>query len=66
MHKAWVKFQKLVSNVYHNLLMLSLDISDITTITVKGIHYRCIISGISKSDAIDFLKISVFDDGGFT
>ena len=65
MHKAWVKFQKPVSNVYHNLLMLSLDVSDITTITVKGIDYRCIISGISKSDAIDFLKISVLDDGGF-
>ena len=37
--------------------MLSVDISDITIITVKNLCYCCIIHGISKSEAIKLLKI---------
>ena len=44
------KFQKSFCNHCHYLLMLSLNISDITIITVKGIDYNCIISDNSKSD----------------
>ena len=33
--------------------MLSVDISDIAIITVKDVHYRCIIHDISKSEAIN-------------
>ena len=49
------KFQKSVCNSCHNLLMLCLNISDITIITVKSIDYHCIINGMSKSDAINLL-----------
>ena len=41
--------------------MLSLDISDITIITVKGINNRCIISDVKKSTAIHLLENSVLD-----
>ena len=37
--------------------MLSVDISDIAIITLKNVDYRCIIYNISKSEAINLLKI---------
>ena len=63
--KHGFKFQKSVCNGCHALLILSLDISDITIITVKGIDYCCIVSDISKSNAIHLFKNSVLDDLGF-
>ena len=45
--------------------MLSLDISDITLITVKGINYRFIISDINKSSAIHSLENYVLGIRGF-
>ena len=50
------KFQKSFCNHCHYLLMLSLNISDTTIITVKGIDYNCIISDNSKSDTILLLE----------
>ena len=50
------KFQKSFCNHCHYLLMVSLNISDNTIITVKGIDYNCIISDIRKSDAILLLE----------
>ena len=38
------KYEKSVCKDCHDLLILSLNISDITIITVKGIDYHCIIS----------------------
>ena len=58
------KFQKLVCNDCHDLLMLRLNISDIAIITVKGIYYRCIIHGISKSDAIHLLENPMLNNRG--
>ena len=37
------KFHKPVCNSCHDLMILCLDISDITIITIKGIDYSCII-----------------------
>ena len=45
--------------------MLIVNISDIAIITVKGVHYRCIIHDIIKSKAINLLKNSVHDDRGY-
>ena len=45
--------------------MLCLNISDIT-ITIKGIHYPCIIHDISKSDPLQLLKNSALDDHRYT
>ena len=37
---------------------------NITIVTVKGIDYRCVIHEISKSEAIQLLENSIFDDCG--
>ena len=42
--------------------MLSLNLSDIAFITVKGIYYWYIIHDISKYDAIHLLENSLLDD----
>ena len=44
--------------------MLSRNTSDIIIITVKGADYRCIIYGVSKSEAIHLLKNFGFVDRG--
>ena len=36
--------------------MISSEINNIAIITVNGIDYCCVIYGVSKSDAINFLK----------
>ena len=47
-----IKFQNSICNGCHDLAMLSLNVSDITLIAVKGVDYHCIIHGISKSEGI--------------
>ena len=53
------KFQDSVCIGYHDLKMLSLNISNIIIITVKNSDYCCIIYNISKSEAINVLKYYV-------
>ena len=45
--------------------MLSVNISDIAIATVEHVDYRCIIHNISKSEAINLLKIMYVDDRGY-
>ena len=45
--------------------MLCLNKRDIAIITVKSVYYPCIIHGISKSEAINLLLDSMFDDCGY-
>ena len=59
------KFQDSVSNGYHDLTMLSVNIIDITIITIENFDYYCIIHSISKSEAINLLKKSVLEDRGY-
>ena len=48
---------------FKNLLVrVSLNISNITIIAVKGTNYYCITYSINKSDAVHLLKNSVLDD----
>ena len=60
------KFQDSVCNVYHDLAVLCLNISNIDIITVKGVAYRYIILSISKSEAVHLLKKSVLEDREYT
>ena len=46
------KFQSEVWNGCHDVLMMSMNLSDIAILKLKVIDYGCIISGISKSEAI--------------
>ena len=50
----WFKFQDSVFNLCH--------ISDIAIATAEHVDYRCIIHNISKSEAINLLKL---DDRGY-
>ena len=50
------KFQPIVCNRYHNLLLMSMNLSDNVILNIKGFNYCCIIIGISKSEAIKLLQ----------
>ena len=56
------EFQVSVFNGCHDLSMLSVNISDITIITVKNVDHHCIIHNINKSDAINLLENSLLED----
>ena len=36
--------------------MISMNLSDIAILNIKGSNYCCIISGISKSEVIDLMQ----------
>ena len=50
------KFHPNVCNSSHDLLMMSINLSDIAILNIKGSDYRCIISLISKNEAIKLMK----------
>ena len=52
------KFQLIVCNSCHDLLMMSINLSDISILNIKGPDYCCIISLISKNEAINLLQNS--------
>ena len=49
------KFEPNACNRCHDLIM-SMNLSDITILNIKGSDYRCIISLISKNEAINLLQ----------
>ena len=56
------EFQDHVCNGCHDLPMSSVNISDISIITVKNVDCCCIIHNITKSEAINLLENSVLED----
>ena len=50
------RFQPNVCNRCHDLLMMSINLSDIAILNIKGSRYGCIISLISKNDAINLMQ----------
>ena len=50
------KFQPYVCNGFHDVLMMSMNLSDIAIMNILGPDYCCIISGISKSKTIKVTK----------
>ena len=49
------KFQPNVCNRCHDLLMMSVNLSDIAILNIKGSDYCCIIELISKNEAINLM-----------
>ena len=49
------KFQPNVCNRCHDLLMKSMNLNDIAILNIKGSDYCCIISLISKNEAINLM-----------
>ena len=50
------KFQPNVCNRCHDLLMVSVNLTDIAILNIKGLDYHCIISLISKNEAINLIQ----------
>ena len=48
-------FQTYVCNGWHDVLMLSINLSDIAILNIRSVDHRCIISGMSKSEAINLM-----------
>ena len=49
------KVQVNVWNRCHNLLMMSMKLSDIAILNIEGADYYCINAGINKSEAINVM-----------
>ena len=49
-------FQPNISNGHHDLLMMSMNLSNIAVLNIRSIDYYCIISGIIKSEAINLMQ----------
>ena len=50
------KFQPNVCNRCHDLLMMSMNLSSIAILNINGSDYHCIISLISKREAINLMQ----------
>ena len=50
------KFQSYACNRCHDLLMMSANLSDIAILKIKNVDYHCIITRITKSEAINLLQ----------
>ena len=50
------KFQPDVCNECHDVLMISVNISDIAVLNTHGVDYCCIIRRISKIEAINLMQ----------
>ena len=63
--QSWIQFSRLSLQwlLWFNDVMC--NASDIAIITVKNVDYGCIVDQISKSEAINLLKISVFENHGY-
>ena len=55
LHKRF-KFQPHVCSGCHEVLMMSMNLSNIVILNIHGADYCCIISGISKSEAVSLLQ----------
>ena len=54
------QFQPYIRNRCHDLLMMSINLSDIAILKIKNADYSCIITGISKNEAIKLFQILIF------
>ena len=51
-----LKFQPNVWKVCRDLLIISINLGDIAILSIKGSNYHCIISLISKNEAINLIQ----------
>ena len=51
-----LKFQPNVCNRCHDLLMMSMNLSGIAILKIKGSDYRCSTSLINKNEAINLMQ----------
>ena len=54
--KYRVNFQPDICNGCHDVLMMFMNLNDIANLKIRGVDYRCIINGISKSEVVNLLQ----------
>ena len=57
--KFGIKFQTYACNSCHDLLMMFINFDDIAILNINGVDYCCNINGISKSEAVNLLKMPI-------
>ena len=60
------KFQPNACNRFHDLLMMSMDLSNIAISNLKDSDYSCIISLIGKNEAINLMQNADLTEKGGT
>ena len=58
-----LKVQLNVCNGCHYALMMPINIDDIAILNIRGVFYCCIITGISKSDAVNLQQNANLTEG---
>ena len=61
---VWFKFELHACNKCHNVLMTAYELKNIAILNVKGVDYRWILWGISKTEAVNILNNSLLEDKG--
>ena len=56
------KFQPHGCNKCHDILMTAYKLKNIAILNVKGVDFRCILSGISEDESVNRLNNSVLED----
>ena len=56
------KFEPHVCNKCRDVLMTAYELENIAILNVKGVHFRCILWGISRDEAVNRLNNSVLED----
>ena len=56
------KFQPNVCNGCCDVLLMSMNFSNITILIIHGTDFRCIISGISKGEVVNLLQKADFNE----
>ena len=56
------KFQPHFCNKCHDILMTAYKLKNIAILNVKGVDFRCILSGISEDESVNRLNNSVLED----
>ena len=58
------KFEPQACNKYHDVLMTAYESKSIAILNIKDLHFRCILWGISRNEAVNSLNNSVLEDKG--
>ena len=57
-------FQPNVCNRCHDLLMISMNLSNIYNLNIKNADYHCNISRVTKNEAINLMRNDLSEKGG--
>ena len=58
------KFELLVCNKCHDVLMTAYELENIAILNIKGANFSCILWGISRDKIVNRLNNSVLEDKG--